>query len=59
MDDRQRKIARYQLGGGTTDNAMILAKVYRDGGAWSMKAIGELGNGRTYDALVPLMQKYL
>jgi tellurium resistance protein TerZ len=59
LDDDQQEIAIYRLGGDTYDNAMIMAKVYRENGEWNMKTIGELGNGPTYDSLVPLIIKHL
>jgi tellurium resistance protein TerZ len=30
-----------------------MAKVYRHGGEWKMHAIGENGNGRTIESLLP------
>lgn len=54
-----REIARYTLSGGGSHNAMIMAKVYRHNGEWKMHAIGEPADGRTVDAMLPMMQNVL
>jgi stress response protein SCP2 len=54
VDESTRaELARYTLSGGAPYTAMIMAKVYRDGGAWKMQAIGEGAQGRTALDLVP------
>ena len=54
VDESTRsELARYTLSGGAPYTAMIMAKVYRDSGAWKMQAIGEGGQGRTALDLVP------
>lgn len=47
-----QELARYDLSGSGTHNAQLMAKVYRDGGGWSMGAIGEIAVGRTVNDLV-------
>ena len=48
------EIARYNLSGGGSHTAQVMAKVYRgsDGG-WDMSAIGENASGRTFRDLMP------
>ena len=54
VDESTRgELARYTLSGGAPYTAMVMAKVYRDGGAWKMQAIGEGAQGRTALDLVP------
>lgn len=47
------EIARFNLTALGSHNAQIMAKIYRHGGEWKMHAIGEIGNGRTFDELMP------
>lgn len=47
------EIARYTLSAQGSHTAQIMAKVYRHNGEWKMHAIGENGNGRTIDSLLP------
>lgn len=47
------EIARYTLSAQGNHTAQIMAKVYRHNGEWKMHAIGENGNGRTIDSLLP------
>jgi stress response protein SCP2 len=54
VDESTRsELARYTLSGGAPYTAIVMAKVYRDGGAWKMQAIGEGAQGRTALDLVP------
>lgn len=53
------EIARYELTGSGTHNAQVMAKVSRDGSGWSMKAIGAITNGRTFDDLLPVVKLHL
>ena len=39
--------------------AQIMAKLYRHNGEWKMHAIGENGNGRTIDELMPQITAHL
>lgn len=54
-----REVARYQLSVQGAHSAQIMAKLYRHGGEWKMHAIGENGNGRTFDELMPQIAAYL
>ncbi len=53
------EIARYDLSCQGNHTAMIMAKVYRHGGEWKMHAIGEVGQGRTAEQLLPLIKPHL
>lgn len=53
------EIARYNLSCQGSHNAMIMAKVYRHGDEWKMHAIGETGQGRTFDELLPQIKPHL
>lgn len=54
-----QEIARYNLTGGEKCTAQVMAKVYRSGGGWQMHAIGEATNGRTFQDLLPTVQRNL
>jgi tellurium resistance protein TerZ len=48
------EIARYNLSGGGSHTAQVMAKVYRGSeGGWDMSAIGENASGRTFRDLMP------
>jgi len=47
------EVARYTLSSQGSHTAQIMAKVYRHNGEWKMHAIGENGNGRTIESLMP------
>ena len=47
------EVARYTLSSQGSHTAQIMAKVYRHNGEWKMHAIGENGNGRTIESLLP------
>ncbi|WP_142100657.1 TerD family protein [Pseudonocardia cypriaca] len=53
------ELARYELTGSGRHNAQIMAKVSRDGGAWSMTAIGATASGRTFQDLLPAAAAHL
>ena len=53
------EIARYDLSCQGNHTAMIMAKVYRHNNEWKMHAIGEVGQGRTFDQLLPQIQPHL
>ncbi|MBL8485322.1 MAG: TerD family protein [Rhodocyclaceae bacterium] len=48
-----KEIARYDLSVQGSHSAQIMAKLYRHGGEWKMHAIGENGQGRTFQDLLP------
>jgi len=55
-----RELARFNLsldGGNYT--GMVMAKLYRDGDAWHMQAIGDKGYGRTFDQMGELITRHL
>lgn len=54
-----KEIARFNLSALGSHNAQIMAKIYRHGGEWKMHAIGEIGNGRTFEALMPQIRPHL
>ncbi|SLM29417.1 tellurium resistance protein (fragment) [Desulfamplus magnetovallimortis] len=52
----REEIARYNLsveGGGHT--GLVIAKLYRHNNEWKFKALGEWGQGRTFDKLMPVI----
>lgn len=53
------EVARFNLTTLGSHNAQIMAKIYRHGGEWKMHAIGEIGNGRTFDDLMPQITPHL
>ena len=54
-----QEVARFNLSGLGQHNAQIMAKVYRHGGEWKLHAIGEIGNGRTFNELLPQIAPHL
>jgi len=55
----QQEVARFNLSVTGSHSAQIMAKLYRHGGEWKMHAIGENGNGRTFDDLMPQITVHL
>ncbi len=55
----KQEVARFNLSVQGTHSAQIMAKLYRHGGEWKMHAIGENGNGRTFDDLMPQITPHL
>jgi tellurium resistance protein TerZ len=55
----ETEIARYELTGSGTHNSQVMAKVSRDGAGWSMKAIGAVANGRTFNDLEPAVRPHV
>ncbi len=53
------EIARYDLSCQGSHTAMIMAKVYRHQGEWKMHAIGEVGQGKTFEQLLPQIRPHL
>ena len=58
-ETNQAELARYELSGSGRHNAQIMAKVTRDGSAWSMTAIGATATGRTISDLLPAVTNHL
>jgi tellurium resistance protein TerZ len=54
-----KEVARFNLSVQGPHSAQIMAKVYRHNGEWKMHAIGENGNGRTFDDLLPQIAQHL
>ncbi|GGY17118.1 TerD family protein [Massilia dura] len=54
-----KEVARFDLSVQGSHNAQIMAKLYRHGGEWKMHAIGENGNGRTFEELLPQVAPHL
>lgn len=54
-----QELARYTLSGGGAHTAQIMAKLYRAGGRWQLKAIGEPAVGRTFQDLLPAIAGHL
>lgn len=54
-----KEIARFNLSTLGPHNAQIMAKIYRSNNEWKMHAIGEIGNGRTFDDLMPQITPHL
>ena len=60
LDGRtQQEIARYDLSVQGKHNAQIMAKLYRHNDEWKMHAIGENGQGRTFEDLMPQITPHL
>lgn len=55
----ESELARYELTGSGSHNAQVMAKVYRDGPGWTMQAVGQIGNGRTFHDLLPVVHAIL
>jgi tellurium resistance protein TerZ len=55
----QQEIARYNLSALGNHNAQIMVKLYRHNGEWKLHAIGEIGNGRTFNDLMPQITPHL
>ena len=55
-----KELARFDLSlDGADHTGMVMAKLYRENGAWNLQAIGEKGAGRTFNDLMPLIGRYL
>ena len=54
-----QEVARFNLSTLGLHNAQIMAKLYRNNGEWKMHAIGEIGNGRTFEELMPHIKPHL
>jgi tellurium resistance protein TerZ len=53
------ELARFDLTGSGTHTAQVMSKVARNGGGWTMAAIGATANGRTFKDLLPAIQPHL
>jgi tellurium resistance protein TerZ len=50
-----QEVARYDLSAQGPHTGMIIARVYRHQAEWKMAAMGDTGNGKTYQDLMPLI----
>lgn len=53
------ELARYTLAGGMPFTGMLMARVYRQGAAWKLQAVGEGLNARTPSESVPQLLRHL
>jgi tellurium resistance protein TerZ len=58
-ETNESEVARYDLTGSGRHTAQIMSKVSRDGGGWTMTAIGEVASGRTFHDLLPAIAGHL
>ncbi len=58
-ESSRAELARYTLTGGMPFTAMVMAKVYRDGGQWKLQAIGEGVQARTPMEVLPQLSRFL
>lgn len=54
-----QEVARFNLSALGPHTAQIMAKLYKHNGEWKMHAIGETGNGRTVQDLLPQIAAHL
>jgi len=57
--DNNTELAKFNLSTKNNYTAQVMAKIYRENGAWVMKAIGEPANGTTQNQLVPVIVPHL
>lgn len=55
----KKEVARFNLSALGPHTAQIMAKLYRHNSEWKMHAIGETGNGRTFQELLPQITPHL
>ncbi|RHA39790.1 TerD family protein [Cellulomonas rhizosphaerae] len=53
------ELARYTLAGGMPFTAILMARVYRQGSAWKLQAVGEGMQARTPMDAIPSLARYL
>ena len=53
------EIARFSLTGGGNHTAQLMCRISREGGSWSMTALGQACSGRTFVELLPTMQPHV
>ena len=59
VDQRDGELARFALAGGMPFTALVMAKLYRDGGGWKMQALGEGIQARMPSEAVPQLTRFL
>lgn len=56
----KKEIARFNLSlDGGDHTGLVMVKLSRASGEWEMQAVGAPGEGRTFDKLMPVIQRYL
>lgn len=50
---KNSEIARFQLSGGGSHTALVMARLSKGSGGWDMTAIGEPTSGRTFQDMMP------
>ena len=58
-ETNETEVARYDLSGSGRHTAQVMAKLSRDGGGWTMTAVGATASGRTFHDLLPTISGYL
>lgn len=53
------ELARVNLSANGSHTGVVMAKVYREGRGWTVKALNELGEGRTFDHMLTQVQRLL
>ncbi|MDT9593933.1 TerD family protein [Nocardioides zeae] len=59
IDQTDGELARFTLAGGMPFTALVMAKVYREGGGWKMQAIGDGFNAKVPSEAIPQLTKFL
>jgi tellurium resistance protein TerZ len=55
----EQELARYELAGQGQHNALIMARLQREGNDWTFKAIGAASSGRTFHDNLPDIRAHL
>lgn len=55
----EQELARYELAGQGQHNALIMARLQREGDDWTFKAIGAVSSGRTFHDNLPDIHAHL
>jgi tellurium resistance protein TerZ len=58
-EETGQEIARYDLRQSGPHTAQVMAKIYRSGSGWEMRAIGEPSNGRTFQDMMGAILHHL
>jgi len=54
----KKELAKYDLSCSGEHTAMLMAKVYKQDKEWKLEAIGETSRGRTFQDMMPLLEKH-
>ncbi len=55
----QQELARFDLRETGTHTGLVMARLFREGEAWHLQALGEKTQGRTFQEMLPLIQSCL